>query len=62
MGELLMEVRRLGNALRVAAFDPVRLDEVVVQAPVGTSIESLRRLCWQKLERRRSRQGADQLP
>lgn len=60
--ELLLEIRQLGNALRVSAFDPLRLDEVVLQAPVGTPIETLRRICAQKLARRRRQSGTAHPP
>lgn len=53
--ELLLEIRRHGGFLRVAAFDPERLDEVVVIAPAGTGRSSILRLVHGKLAHMRER-------
>jgi hypothetical protein len=46
---VLIEIRRVGPALRVAAFDPATLIEVSFQAPIGTPTPALRRLGLAKL-------------
>lgn len=47
--EILLECVRIGNVLRVAAVDPRTLDEVVFQAPPGTSLADLERLARLRL-------------
>lgn len=52
--ELLLEFRRLGHALRVAAIDPDSLLEVVFQVPLGTPREAVERLAAQRLAHARA--------
>lgn len=48
--EILMETVQIGNALRVTAIDAATGTEVVFQAPVNSSMITLRRLAVEKLE------------
>lgn len=50
-GEILFEIRRLGNVLRVAALDPVSNIEVVVSGPAAGGEAPLRQLARNKLSR-----------
>ncbi len=50
MPEILIETKRIGAVLRVAAIDPVSGIEVVFQAPATTSREALQRLAASKLQ------------
>lgn len=48
--EILMEVVRIGNLLRVAALDPKTLAEVTFQAPTSTDQATLAALARRKLD------------
>jgi hypothetical protein len=47
--EILIEVARIGNFLRVAAMDPKTLDEVTFQAPTSADQATLAALARRKL-------------
>lgn len=47
--DVLLELQRIGNTVRVAAIDPVSNTEVVIQGPVDYGEESLKRAALAKL-------------
>ncbi len=48
--EILLEIARIGNILRVAALDPETLAEVTFQAPPATDRTALVALARRKLD------------
>ena len=48
-GEVILEIQRIGDILRVAAVDVATGTEVVFQAPVSASRASINRLAASKL-------------
>jgi hypothetical protein len=50
-GEVLFEVRQVGNAVKVSAIDPVTNTEVCVVGPVNASPYSLKMNAVRKLRR-----------
>lgn len=49
MGEALIEIRRVGNAVKVTALDPVTLTEATIVGSPQDGEETLRRTAMQKL-------------
>ncbi len=47
--EVLIEMRRVGNAIRIAAIDPVSGTEVTMVAPRKTKISDIKRIAARKL-------------
>ena len=47
--EVLIEMRRVGNAIRVAAIDPVSGTEVTMVAPHKAKISDIKRIAARKL-------------
>lgn len=50
--EIILECVQVGGVLRVAAVDPSTLEEVVFQAPLGTSLADIERLAIARLAHR----------
>jgi hypothetical protein len=48
-GEVILELHRVGTALKVTAVDPETLIEISFQAPAATPMPSLRQLAAAKL-------------
>lgn len=49
MGEVIVEFKRVGNIIKVIAFDAETMTEVSMMAPVGTSEQILHANIMQKL-------------
>ena len=47
--EVLLELQRVGNALRVTALDPITGTEIVMVADPRQSVETIKRLAARKL-------------
>ncbi len=47
--EVLIEMRRVGNSIRVAAIDPVSGTEVTMVAPHNANISDIKRIAARKL-------------
>lgn len=47
--EVLIEMRRVGNAIRIAAIDPISGTEVTMVAPRKTHISDIKRIAARKL-------------
>ena len=47
--EVLIEMRRVGNSLRVAAIDPVSGTEVTMVVPSNAKISDIKRIAARKL-------------
>ncbi len=47
--EVLIEMRRVGNSLRVSAIDPISGTEVTMVTPHNTKISDIKRIAARKL-------------
>ncbi len=56
-GDILIEIRRIGGILRVAAVDAASGTEIVFQAPSSTNLSVLQRLAASKLRYVREREA-----
>lgn len=48
--EVIFEIKRIGNMLRVAAFDSASLTEAVVAGPASANVEQLKQAALRKLD------------
>jgi hypothetical protein len=55
----IIEFHRVGNAVKVSAFDPVTLTEVSIVGPSGAGDTELTRLAVRKLEYMLAKRGTN---